>query len=130
MIVVDANILIALLDGDDAHHEAVVDALASTGAEPLASTALTIAEALVHPALAGTIAAAERALDSIALRRLPLDGDHARGLAELRAHTRLRMPDAVVLYAAQHHHAMLCTTDAALARAAGALGVPVLQPGI
>ncbi|WP_284229937.1 type II toxin-antitoxin system VapC family toxin [Arenivirga flava] len=129
MIVVDANILIAFLDRDEAHHAAVVDSLAMTADEALASTALTIAEALVHPSLAGTASDAERALDSIGLQRLVLGGSDARSLAELRARSRLRMPDAVVLHAAQQHHATLCTTDTALARAAESLGVPTLRPG-
>ncbi len=129
MIVVDANILIAFLDRDDAHHAAVVDSLAVTSNEALASTALTIAEALVHPSLAGTAGDAERALDSIGLQRLSLDGGDARSLADLRARSRLRMPDVVVLHAAQQQHATLCTIDAALARSAESFGVPTLRPG-
>ncbi len=129
MIVVDANILIAFLDRDDAHHAAVVDSLAVTSNEALASTALTIAEALVYPSLAGTAGDAERALDSIGLQRLSLDGGDGRSHAELRARSRLRMPDVVVLHAARQDHATLCTTDAALARAAESLGVPTLRPG-
>jgi predicted nucleic acid-binding protein len=58
--------------------------------------------------------------------RLP---DEEASLAELRHSTRLKMPDCCALALALAHHATLATTDAALAAAARAQGVPIAGDG-
>jgi predicted nucleic acid-binding protein len=64
------------------------------------------------------------------LQQLAVTADDAAGIAEVRAATRLRMPDAIVLYTAERHGAELVTTDRVLARAATERSVPatLLRP--
>jgi predicted nucleic acid-binding protein len=49
MIVLDASVLIAYLDGDDDHHEASEAILAAAIDEDVGANSLTLAEVLVVP---------------------------------------------------------------------------------
>lgn len=96
LAVLDASVLIAFLDPDDAHHDHAVKALSVRGHE-LALPASAYAEALVHPHEQGPAAVAHvrSLLDELPIRVEPIDRDIAERAAELRAHVRL--PDALVL---------------------------------
>lgn len=115
MIVVDASVLIAWLDERDVHHEEAIDTLASV--ERFVVHPLTLAEVLVHPARSGrerdVLARLERI--GMVVSTLPLD---PVALAGLRATTKLKMPDCVVLSCAQSHGLPVATFDAALSAAA------------
>ena len=100
MIVVDASVIIALLDANDAHHARAADVLDDLR-DPLAASALTIAEVLVGPANAGRLTAARSALATLEIAAVPIDADAAPRLAELRVHTGLKLPDCSVLLAAE-----------------------------
>lgn len=128
VIVLDANALIAYLAADDAHHAAVVDFLALHVAEGYGASVLTIAEALVHPTRHGVTAAAAASFERLALRELPIDPDHARRLALIRAETGLRLPAVVVVHAAEVARSPLATLDAVVAREARRRGIIVLAP--
>jgi uncharacterized protein len=123
VIVLDANVLIAFSRPDDAHHDAALRLVRDTD-DQLATPALTLAEYLVLPARRGVAADAYAALvDELGIR--VLDDLGARWpvvLATTRATTGLKMPDAVVLAAAQTVGGRVATFDAALARAAEELG--------
>lgn len=125
MIVLDACVLIAHLDGEDAHHHRAVRLLADTGDVPLAACVLTIGEVLVGPARIRRRRAAQDALDTLGLRPLDLPATAAGALADLRATTRLKMPDCCVLHTAETHGAQLATFDDRLIRAATDRGVRV-----
>jgi len=115
LIVLDASVLIAVLDGDDAHHRAARAALEAHADDDLRAPAHTLAEALVHPARAGRdrevrglIAALEIVID-------PIDEEIAVAAARLRAKhgSSLRMPDALVLaYANVRKAKKVLTADA------------------
>jgi predicted nucleic acid-binding protein len=120
--VVDASLIIALLDAGDAHHDRAVELLGDV-AGPLDASTLTVAEVLVGPARAGRLAAARSALAALGLAAVPIEADAAPRLAELRAETGLKLPDCCVLLAAENVAAgAVLSFDDRLRRAADALG--------
>ena len=126
MIVLDACVVIAHLASDDAHHERATQLLASLAGQPKTMSVLTRAEVLVVPARAGRRRAAEDILDQLSIGTWELPRDTAGQLAELRAHTGLRMPDCCVLLTAEiNGPAELATFDERLARAAAERGITV-----
>lgn len=129
MIVLDANVLIAFLDADDLHHSVAVTLLEDHVTDGFGASALTVAEALVHPTTNDRQDRAAAALGGIGLSVLPVTANDALPLARVRAQYRLRMPDAVVLHAAITTRSGLATFDAALTAAARDAGVDVTAPG-
>ena len=125
MIVVDASVLIAFLNPRDAHSVAARALFTTSVGERHVAHRLTIAEALVGAAQANMAQAVARALDSIGVGRLD-EPDDPVDLAEIRARTGLKLPDACVLLAATRDAAQLATFDSRMARAARDAGVPVV----
>jgi predicted nucleic acid-binding protein len=126
VIVLDACVLIAHLDAGDAHHDQASRLLAELAGQPKTINVLTRAEVLVAPARAGRRRAAEEILDKLAIHTTELPHDAAGQLAELRAHTGLRMPDCCVLLAAELANpgpAAIATFDRQLTRAATERGL-------
>lgn len=127
MIVLDASVLIAHLDGSDRHHAKARSLLEATGSEPLGASPITLAETLVSPARAGRLQDAEAALRQLGVQELSL-GEGAPGrLAEMRAEVGLKMPDCCVLLAAQDHEGIVASFDADLLAAARKLGLKALR---
>lgn len=120
-LILDAGVLIGLLDTADAHHEAAVDDVeaADLRSDDLVTPASAYSEALVGFARAGRVADASEAIAAMGIVVTPLTaaiGEHA---AQLRAaHERLRLPDAIVLATARVLDAELLTYDDRLARVA------------
>lgn len=117
LTVLDAGIVIALLDGADAHHGAarrVLGEVRSDGDE-MVLPASALAEALVHPARRGpdAMAVVTAFVDEMPVHVQPLDREIARTAAIIRAtHGRLKLPDALVVATAQALDATrLVTTD-------------------
>ena len=118
LTVLDAGMVIGVLDGADIHHDAARRLLAAAVAngDSLAVPASVYAELLVGPARRGT--AARRAVDAF-LGDLPADVEpitrqSAARAAELRAThgPRLRLPDALVVATGIHLKAdRILTTD-------------------
>jgi predicted nucleic acid-binding protein len=113
----DAGVIIAFLDGHDAHHDAATSALATAleQADQLSIAASALAECLVGPARRSTKAVE---LVRTAIGRLPasvvlLDEQIATQAAVLRArHRTLKLPDALVIATAEAAGAdRLITTD-------------------
>ncbi len=125
MIVLDANLLIGFLDANDPHHRTSTALIERRFADGFASSVLTIAEALVHPARADREDAALAALLRIGLQIIDVKASDAAALARVRNTYRLRMPDAVTLYTALNWGAELATFDETLAAAAERAGVSV-----
>ena len=122
MIVLDASVLIAHLDGADAHHQRATDLLLDAIDERLIASPLTLAEVLVGPARAGQADLAEEALRQLGVEAVPLSADAPRDLAGLRVRTQLRLPDCCVLLAARTAGGYVVTFDDRLHRAAAELG--------
>lgn len=124
MIVLDAGVVIALLDGRDAHHRAAV-ALLEEHPPAYLMHPLTLAEVLVGPAGAGEEQSVLDDLLSIGIEETSLGPHAALDLARVRATYRLKMPDTCVLATALHHALPLATFDDRLARVASASGLSV-----
>lgn len=127
MIVVDASVLIAHLDGGDQHHGRAHRLLEAHREEPLWASPITLAETLVSPARVGRLADAEAALQRLGVGELAL-GENAPGrLAQLRADVGLKLPDCCVLLAVQQHDASVASFDSDLLAAARKLGLATAE---
>jgi len=118
LTVVDAGIIIGVLDAYDLHHKAAVQLLSAVTGEghQIAVPASAYAEALVGPARRGQ--SARRAVDDfladLAAEVEPITRQAAARAAELRAThgSRLNLPDALVVAIAMHLKAdRILTTD-------------------
>lgn len=125
MIVLDANVLIAMLDPADLHYAGTAAFMRANVGQSFVTNVLTLAEALVHPTGRGEADVNERRFNEFGLRILTVPYDAAVALAEVRHATRLRMPDAVVVFTAEWLGARIVTTDRALATAADRRGLDV-----
>jgi predicted nucleic acid-binding protein len=120
MIVLDASVLLAQLDRDDAHHAAARQRLRTVAEQRLGigASTITLAEVLVSPTRAGTLGSASAALRALEIEELPLPRGAAEQLAALRADTGLKLPDCCVLLAAEAAGGAVLTFDERLAREA------------
>lgn len=125
MIVLDAGVLIAHLDADDAHHARSRALLLDVATGGLGASPLTLAEVLVGPARAGRLDQAATALGQLAVAGVPLGSDAPSRLAVLRSETGLQLSDCCVLLAAAEAGGGLATFDDRLAAAAAARGLSV-----
>jgi predicted nucleic acid-binding protein len=123
VIVLDASVIIGHLDAGDAHHEASTALLLAVAADDLTVHPLTLAESLVSAARADRITEVVADLERLRIRQLAGDIDQPVRLAVLRATTRLKLPDCVVLDTARQTGATLATFDDTLRAAAAELGV-------
>jgi predicted nucleic acid-binding protein len=127
VIVLDASVLIAHLDGSDRHHADAQSLLEANTQEPLGASPITLAETLVSPARADRLADAQTALRQLGVDELTL-GENAPGrLAQLRTDTGLKLPDCCVLLAAQDHDARVASFDTDLLKAAHKLGLAAAE---
>ena len=109
----DTSIVIAILNRDDALHEAASrSVLAERERSTLAISALTYAELLVGPMRAGG-----RALEVVEgfaaqVRIIDLSPEIARRAAEERVARGLKLPDAVIVATGLLHADVILTADA------------------
>lgn len=114
MTVLDASVVIAFLDADDAHHSAAVEAIGKVRGGELVLPASAYAEALVDPWRVGpeAVGVVKQFLAEIGVRVEPLTADVAERAARLRSsHRSLRLPDALVLATADALDAVALTAD-------------------
>jgi predicted nucleic acid-binding protein len=127
VIVLDACVLIAHFDAEDALHEDARNLLWSLADEPFGTSALTQAEVLVGPARAGVLDRAVAALAQLDVQTVPMETDAPIRLALLRAETNLKLPDCCVLLAAEQvGDAQIATFDDQLYAVARQRGFAVL----
>ncbi len=127
MIILDASVLIAHLDAEDALHDDARCLLRSVADEPFRTSPLTQAEVLAGPARAGRLDRAVAALAQLGVRTVPMDAGAPIRLAMLRAETRLKLPDCCVLLAAEQlGDAQIATFDDQLYAVALQRGFAVL----
>jgi len=126
VIILDASVLIAYLDTDDAHHQRANQLLTEHAHTAFGTSVITRAEVLVGPARYGRRRAIEEVLARLAIHTYGLPDDAAGQLAELRATTRLHLPDCCVLLASESTGALeIATFDQKLAKAATDRGITV-----
>jgi predicted nucleic acid-binding protein len=123
LVVLDASVIIAFLDPDDALHDAAVEALTERQHDELLIPASAYAETLVAPYRRGpeAVAEVEAFLADFAIRIEPITPPTARAAARLRSESRsLRLPDALVLASAEELGAdSVLTADESWARISG-----------
>jgi len=124
LTILDAGVVIGILDGNDPHHEASRAAVAAalTRGDELAIPASAYAECLVGPARQGrdAVGAVDAFLSDLPADVEPITRQVASRAAQLRARhgRRLRLPDALVLATALRLGAdRVVTTDAGWPRA-------------
>ena len=127
VIILDASVLIAYLDGDDAQHTLAEELLAREIEDEFAANPLTLAEVLVEPARDSRLEQVQAALEDLEIQELPFPADTAVKLALLRAGTGLKMPDCCVLLAAEAAGARVASLDTRLLRAAATRDVPTVE---
>src|SRR6266851_1219957 len=114
VVVFDADVLIAYLGREDAHHSEAVERIRDAlepGSRRLVS-AVNYSEVLIGPLQAAGAAGAE-VVDAMFVRlgieTIPVDMALARRAAAVRAKTKLKLPDAYALataiHAEKHGHA-------------------------
>ncbi len=103
LTVLDAGVVIAVLDADDSHHDAALTALAACRdrGDDLALPASAYAECLVAPSRRGAaaIATVDRFVDALPARVEPVTRTIAASAAALRVShgPAFRLPDALVV---------------------------------
>jgi len=121
VIVLDASVLIAHLNGRDAHHERARRLLSENADQSLGASTVTLAETLVFPARAELLVNGRDALEQLGVVELPFGADAHVRLAELRARTGRKLPDCCVLLAAKEIGGVVASFDTALTEAAADL---------
>lgn len=118
-VVVDASILIAILDRNDAKHAVAVAAIDRLRADGLRLPASAYAETLVRPFRrgAGAVAEVDETIDDLSIDVVAITRDIARRAAGIRArHPSMTLPDALVLATGEELGARVVTADAAWRR--------------
>jgi predicted nucleic acid-binding protein len=120
-LILDASVLIGLLDTADAHHERAVNDVdgADQAGHTLLAPASAYSEALVSFARADRTAEAREAILAMGITIVAMTQAVTEHAADLRAkHDRLRLPDAIVLATAHQLNAPPLTYDDNLAKLA------------
>jgi predicted nucleic acid-binding protein len=128
VVVLDASALIALATSKDAHHKWALEMFRDTASFNLQITALSQAEAMVHPARNGKLDKFQKLVSALGVEVTPIEGGDAPKLTNLRVSTSLKMPDVCVLNQAIKVKGSIATTDKELAKAAKSKGVGVFAP--
>lgn len=120
-LILDASVLIGLLDTADAHHALAVDDVeqADLAGTRMLAPASAYSEALVSFARAKRGKDARDAIAAMGISVTPLTAAIAEHAAELRArYDRLRLPDAIVLATARELDGRLLSYDERLTKIA------------
>lgn len=118
MIVLDASVIVAWFEPTDIHHDRAAALVDDHLDEDFVLHPLTRAEILVGPHRRGIAGDVVHDLPLLGVRTDLPDAEQPTRVAELRAHTGLKLPDCCVLDIALSHRASLATFDERLAGAA------------
>lgn len=115
-VVLDAGVIIGLLDSDDSHHRSAVDFFQKVGSDEMVLPVSAYAECLVAPSSVGISAVrkVDEALGDLGIRLVDATPSIAKRAAMLRAkhQGKLRLPDALVVATALQLEAdLIVTTD-------------------
>jgi predicted nucleic acid-binding protein len=121
-LVLDAGVLIGLLNPADVHHAAAAAVFADPDQRFLVHT-LNLAEALVGPERARRGLEVFDDLRRLGVEPVSLGSNEALLLAHARAEYRLRMPDTCALATALHFGAQLVTYDDQVRSVTARLGI-------
>lgn len=118
-LILDASVVIALLDRADSHYARAVEEVeaADQAGDRLVLPASAYSEALVAFARASRVDDAREAIVAMGIEVAALDAATAERAAALRArHDRLRLPDAMVLATSQQLGGRMLSYDRRLQR--------------
>ena len=124
MIILDTCVLIAFADPSNIFHADSERILATT--EPLAITALSGTELMVHPSPDQRRQWREM-LRKLAIDVVPITEDDMEAIAAVRRESGLKMPYALVVWAAQTHGAAIASFDQRLLDRASDLGITTIH---
>ncbi len=122
MIILDASVVIAFLDGDDRHHEEAKNILLH-GKPPFPLHPLTLAEIMVGHARDGHEIEVWQELQQLGMELYTPPHDEWLHLARLRNRHRLKMPDICVLAVGISLNSPIATFDVRLRKTASTLGL-------
>lgn len=120
-LILDASVLIGLLETEDRHHDRAVDEVdkADRADHRLLAPSSAYSEALIAFARAGRVNDAREAIAGMGIAVVPRTAVIAKRAAELRARDdSLRPPGALVFATAHEHGGVLLTYDERLSRTA------------
>jgi predicted nucleic acid-binding protein len=123
-LILDASVLIGLLDTADTHHDRAIDDVEAADREglQLLLPASAYSETLVAFARAHRLEEARLSITAMGISVVAFTDTIAERAAELRArHNRLRLPDAIVVATAQEMGGNLLSYDRRLSQLAGKL---------
>ncbi|GGL53780.1 hypothetical protein GCM10011575_10290 [Microlunatus endophyticus] len=126
MIALDAGVLVALFDANNAHHEAAEEVFAVNPDEPMTIGPINQAEVLVRAARENRDQQMLADIRALGITTTALPDDAATRLARLRANTRSKMPGCCVLLTAEQTSARVATFDEGLKESARAIGLAVV----
>jgi predicted nucleic acid-binding protein len=126
VIALDAGVLIALFDANDAHHAAAEALFAAHPTEPMTIGPINQAEVLVRAAQENRDQQMLADLRALGITTTALPEDAAPRLARLRTHTGAKMPDCCVLLTAEQTSARVATFDERLRTSAQSWGLGVV----
>ncbi len=121
-LILDASVVIGLLDTADAHHARAIDDVeaADRAGQELLLPASAYSETLVAFARAGRVPEAREAILAMGITVVALTEAIAERAADLRArHEKLRLPDAIVLATARERAGALLSYDLRLSGLGG-----------
>jgi predicted nucleic acid-binding protein len=124
-LILDASVLIGLLDTADSHHARAIDDVeaADHAGDQLLLPASAYSETLVAFARARRIQEAREAITAMGITVVSLTDTIAERAAELRArHRQLRLPDAIALATTQELGGRLLSYDRRLSQLARVAG--------
>jgi len=127
VIVLDASVLIGHLEPADSHHADAVALFKDNLFESFAASVITLAEVYAGAARASQSDRLRQVLAQLQIESMDLPAAAARRLGELRATTKLKMPDCCVLYTGEQHSAAIATFDDKLAARASDLGLSIVS---
>lgn len=126
MIALDAGVLVALFDANDAHHAAAEALFAANPDEAMTISPINQAEVLVRAAREQRDQQMLADLRALGITTTALPEDAGPRLARLRAHTGAKMPDCCVLLTAEQTSARVATFDERLAAVTASLGLELV----
>lgn len=113
-LVFDANVVIALFDRNNYHHDKALRCYLESSSSDIYLSAITHAEILTHPASSGELKFFVKNIKSAGFNIVDLTDDLSVEVAKVRSSTGLKMPDSCVLALAKSLNADLVTFDQAI----------------
>jgi len=114
-LILDSDALVALMNVNDIHHKSIIKRLVQ-GTAGFSISVVTYSEALVHSFETGKEDLMVERIDSLVTHIFEVTAAIARGAAQLRATSKIKLPDALIASTAIEKGLTLLTFDEKLAK--------------